>query len=139
MNRTLPPNKVAVAAYLPVLLKTRGRQYTEWWRVFLTKDRGFEWRDCEPFCVRESDAETGQIFHQFDFQIESIDFLRLQLVCRPYGIAMSKAWPLERTLLGCGWERCQKPDSPERCTLWPECDGTCECKRTGWIPPQEAS
>lgn len=43
---------------------------------------------------------------------------------------------LEAALVEEGDGSCDR-EEPERCSRWPECDGTCECQRTGWIPPQD--
>lgn len=102
-------NPQPVTVYLPVQLNRRGGKHRiEWWSASILKSADFTAADFQPFAVEERCDEAG-VLHHFDFELAGVDTAKRMVVAKPYPVASSKSWPLERTLLGCGWKRCESP------------------------------
>lgn len=105
-----------VTVYAVVQKHRRGGKCDrEWWRWKTEKPLHFTEEDFRPLAAVETrEWEWGTVLNtarrRYDFTLKTVDVESRIVVAKPYPIAASKAWPLERCLIGCGWERCEREE-----------------------------
>ena len=99
-------SEVIVKATLNLIKSGRRTSFTEVWTHDILKQEGWGTADFQPFAVEET-VEDGFMAvrrNRYYLKIESVNPLTNE-VFASYTVARSKAWPIERCLMGCGWTR----------------------------------
>ena len=99
-------SEVMVKATLSLVKKGRSGAFVETWTCNIAKQEGWGTDDFKPFAIEEqvADPVAGTRRTRYDFRLESVNTVTNE-VFASYEVARSKAWPVERCLMGCGWER----------------------------------
>ena len=92
---------VLVSCYLPLHKKGRTGTFVETYAVKIVKPTNWAIVDFFPFAIEES-SDYG--IYRSEFTLESYNTVTNEAFLKPYEVARSKSWPIQRCLMGCGWE-----------------------------------